>query len=71
MAVLRGSFEGAIGLLHYLRLTNCNRIWKPEFARVARLVEQSFENPSVGGSISPLGTMLLTSGIDHLTERIS
>lgn len=36
------------------------------FAWVARLVEQFFENPRVGGSISPLGTMLLTSVIDHL-----
>ena len=71
MAVLKGAFGGAIGFLRYLRLINFSRIWKPELARVARLIEQSFENPSVGGSVPPLGAMLLTSVIDHFTERIS
>jgi hypothetical protein len=34
------------------------------------LAEQRVENPRVGGSISPLSTMLLASGLDHFTERI-
>ena len=35
------------------------------------MAEQRVENPRVGGSISPLGTMLLASGLDHFTERAS
>jgi hypothetical protein len=35
------------------------------------LVEQRVEEPRVGGSISKLGAMLLSSVIVHAKERIS
>jgi hypothetical protein len=39
----------------------CGRRW-PERAQVAQLVEQRTENPRVGGSIPPLGTIPQLSG---------
>jgi hypothetical protein len=35
------------------------------------LVEQRIENPRVGGSIPPPGTIFLSAGIAQLVERIT
>ena len=51
MAVLGGSCGEAIGFLHYLRLIICNRRWKTEFVRVARLAEQSSSYVTVDTSV--------------------
>ena len=40
-------------------LQPCNLIWKAGRAQVAQSVEQWTENPRVGGSIPPLGTIPL------------
>ena len=40
-------------------------------AGIAQLVEQRIENPRVGGSIPPPGTIFLSAGIAQLVERIT
>ena len=42
-------------------------IFPSRFASVAQLVEQGTENPRVGGSIPPGGTIF--AGLAHLVER--
>ena len=45
---------------------------KAQYAQVAQLVEQWTENPRVGGSNPPLGTIFLKNGlVNHLITRLT
>src|SRR5690606_29446316 len=42
----------------------------PSFARIAQLVEQGIENPRVGGSIPPPGTIYIFPDVHRITGEL-
>jgi hypothetical protein len=62
-AITHALSRGALGRLDEIRST---RFRLPEQAQIAQLVEQRTENPRVGGSNPPLGTILFLNKINNL-----
>ncbi len=71
----RGMLDSAGDFFYKRRLANrrgvfraAPRFYLPGDAQVAQLVEQRTENPRVGGSIPPLGTISTRLSMDWMTE---
>ncbi len=71
----RGMLDSAGDFFYKRRLTNRRGVVRaapcfsrPGDAQVAQLVEQRTENPRVGGSIPPLGTISTRLSMDWMTE---
>ncbi len=74
----RGTLDSAGDFFYKRRLTNRRGVFRapPRFSRpgdaqVAQLVEQRTENPRVGGSIPPLGTIIIKSLTASLHRPVS